>query len=871
MTATGVPAPSAASPTGLTSAEAAARLAAGGSNELPPPERPTLLARIARDLAEPLTLLLLAAAVVSGVALRELPDALAIVAIVVLNTVIGVAQESRAATALAALGRLAAPLARVRRDGLVVTVPAREVVEGDVVLLDAGAHVPADLRLLTATGLEMDESTLTGESLPVAKQPAAGEARDGAPAAPLADQLGRAFSGTLVVRGSGTGLVTATGPRTELGTIARHLQAPRPTTPLQDELAGLSLWLGAASVVIATLVLGLTLGRSGISGEGLSDAFLTAVALAVAAVPEGLATVTTVSLAIGVRRMAERGAIVRRLTAVETLGSTTALVIDKTGTLTRNRLHVDAIAIGARGPQPLDHAGVGPQRALLERTVLCNDAELTPPSGDTVDLALLQAAGEQLVELARGSWRRVAALPFDAERRRMTTLDERDGQLVLTVKGAPETVLDMCDAALSEASRPTMLDAGGRAAILERAAGLAATGGRILGVAHGPVTRPPDDLADVERNLVFDGLVVLRDPLRPEAPEAVAQTRSAGIRLMMATGDHPGTARAVAAAAGLATPDAAVVTGQDLRDQGLPAAPADVPIYARIEPTQKLDLVEALRRDGHVVAMTGDGVNDAPALHRADIGVALGGAGTDVAREAADLVVTDDNLATIVAAVREGRGIHDNIRRVVHYLVAGNLSEIAVVVVGLLAFAGLGPPLLPLQLLWINLITDGPPALALGLGPHDENLLQRGPRARGDRILGSRNLMRLAARGFVLASGALGVLAVSRYAGGASWAEARTAMFSTLVVTQVLYALALGLPAHHTLRAGRDRGLLLLVVGFSLALQAAVLAYPPARSLLDLVALDPTTWALAGIAGAAPPALVYAVLRRSGPEPTVPR
>jgi P-type Ca2+ transporter type 2C len=807
-----------------------------------------------------MSLLLLAAAAVSGLVLGERLDAVAITVIVALNAVIGLVQEGRAARALEALRRLETPLARAERAGLVRTIPARELVVGDLVHLVAGDRVPADLQLGAASALEVDESLLTGESLPVAKT--AGD--------PGPD--GQVWSGTLVTRGAGQGLVTATGTATKLGAVAAGLGGGLDPTPLQRELAALSGRLGLVAVAVAAGVFALTLVRTGLSAAGLGRAFLAAVALAVAAVPEGLPTVVTVALALGVRRMAGHGALVRRLPAVETLGAATVLATDKTGTLTENRLRLATVVLPGAGAAPADGLTGEDAKPLATVAACCNDAQLDPPAGDPVDLALLEAVGADRVARLRAAWTRLAGLPFDAERRRMTVLVSSDAQRLLVVKGAPETVLARCG---RQRSGPTVspLSAADRDGLLERTAVLAGRGQRVLALAWRPL--PPQtpagaDLDELERDLELVGLVGLADPLRPAAPGAVAEAQAAGIRLLMVTGDHPGTAAAVAEQAGLAPAGAPVLTGAELRATGLPADPAAVPVYARVEPDQKRALVEALRAGGAVVAVTGDGVNDAPALRGADIGVALGAAGTEVAREAADMVVTDDDLVTIVTAVREGRGIYDNIRKVVDYLVAGNLSEILVVVACLLAVPGLGIPLLPLQLLWINLLTDGLPALALGVDPPTPGLMRQPPRPPAARLLGARRLRLLAARATLIAAASVASLFIARDLFGEPLAHARAVMFTVLVVAHLLMAFVargpdplapaparLGLPA----RLLGNRWLL-LAVGAGVTLQAATALWPPARGLFATAALSAREWALVAAAGVAPVLAMAAVRPR---------
>ena len=838
----------AAAPAGLDPAEAAARLAREGPNELP--ERPPvpLWRRALGQLREPMALLLLAAALVTGVVLRELADAAAIMAIVLLNAAIGLVEEGRAERALAALRRLEAPTTTVRRGGVARVIPARDVVPGDVVLLAAGDRVPADLELVEAAALEVDESLLTGESLPVAKA-AGGQGGAGA------DQASTVFSGTLVTRGTGTGVAVATGPRTRLGRIAAELErAPQPT-PLQRELGHLTARLGWVAAATALGVLALTLVRVGLTSAGLGQAFLTAVALAVAAVPEGLATVVAVALALGVRRMALRGAIVRRLPAVETLGSTTVIATDKTGTLTQNRLRLELVGL-ASGPLASPTAlPPGTRAALAEVAVLCNDAVLEPPGGDPVDLALLEGFADEARRLPAAA-PRLASLPFDAERRRMTTLHRTGGRFLLAVKGAPEAVLPACTRLLTPGGTAP-LDGAARERALRRVAELAGQGVRVLALARRTLPEPPADLEAAEAGLELVGLVGLRDPLRPAAPATVAEARRAGIRLVMVTGDHPGTAAAVAREAGLALPGAPVVTGAAF-DGGQPGGRVDGAVYARVDPAQKLALVRELQDRGEVVAVTGDGVNDAPALRHADIGVAMGRSGSEVAREAADMVVTDDDLATLVAAVREGRGIYDNIRKVVDYLLAGNLAEVMVVVGALLAFPGLGVPLLPLQLLWINLLTDGLPALALGVDPPDPGLMDRPPRPRGQRLLSPRRLRALAARGLVLAAAALAALAVSRFAWGAPWEQARAVMFTTLVAAHLGYALVArgpdpaAPPPPPTRRRRPANPRLALAIAGGLLLQILIVLLPAARPLFGTAPLGAREWALAAAGGVVP-------------------
>lgn len=846
---------------GLGPALAADRLARLGPNELPPPPRVGWPARLLRQLIEPMALLLIGAAAVSALALGDRVGAVAILAIVALNAMIALFQEGTAGRALDALRRLETPRARVVRGGAPGVIPARDLVPGDVVLFAAGDRVPADLRLIEAAALEADESLLTGESLPVAKDPAAIGKADAA----LAERPAMLFAGTLLTRGSARAIVALTGADTALGAIARGLRARPVPTPLQRELGRLTARLGAISIAIAAAVFAVSALRMG-GAEGLERAFLVAVALAVAAVPEGLATVTTVALALGVRRMAAHGSIVRRLPAVETLGSTTVLAIDKTGTLTENRLALESAAPARCASRPVSDLPEAIRVPLVEAAVLCNDATITPPAGDPLDLALLAFAGAERIDPLREARPRLAALPFDAVRKRMTTLHRMPGGALLIVKGAPERVVALCADALDATGGRVPLDDDARRALLATADRMAAGGARVLALARRDFPGPPADLEAAERGSTLLALIGMRDPVRPEAASSVARIRAAGIRLIMVSGDHPGTCAAIARETGLAGPEAALLTGDDLRARGMPPDPLAVTVYARVDPEQKLALVEALQARGEVVAMTGDGVNDAPALRRADIGVAMGRRGSDVAREAGDMIVTDDNLATIATAVLEGRGIYDNIRKVVDYLVAGNLSEILVVLGGLFLFPEMGVPLLPLQLLWINLLTDGLPAIALGADAVHEGLMDHPPRRADERLLGARRVARLLGRGLLIAGVSIGSLALARFLWHEPWAHARWLMFTVLVTAHLLYAFAARIPTRAKLRDMVPNAWLVLAVGFGLGLQFLIAAWPAAHGLFGATALGPREWGLALVAGVIPALIIAAERSAAGAD-----
>ena len=846
---------------GLDSNEAARRLAEG-RNELPAAPEASWLERTWKQVKEPMSLLLLAAAVVSLAALREPVDALAITAIVIINIVIAVAQEEKAATALEALRSAAAPTASVIRSGTPVVIPSAEVVPGDLALLAAGDLVPADMWLIDSWSLEANESLLTGESLPVGKS----AVLEGEMALPLADRTWMAHAGTLITAGSGNALVVGTGPNTEIGRVAGRLHQESPPTPLQKKLRSLTARLGQAAVGVAVAVFLLIMLRLGDTPAALEQAFLAAVAMAVAAVPEGLPTVVTLSLALGVKRMARHGAIVRNLPAVETLGSTTVLLTDKTGTLTQNRLSFSGVV-------PTDREALSPaalsgefRQAVLHIAALCNDATVDPPQGDPIEIALLEPFDPEEIRQLRASHPRVGNLPFDSLRKMMSTLHRCEEGFELLTKGAPEQVLLACDSLLTLEGSLRPLRAEDSDHLLGQVNELAAEGGRVLALASKPFGEPPQDLLTAEQGLTLVGLAVMHDPLRPEAADTVDRMFEAGVRLVMVTGDHAGTASNVALAAGLAHNRGEVMTGSDLRLQGPPMNLDSVRVYARVDPDQKLQLVEAFQQAGHVVAVTGDGVNDAPALRQADIGVAMGKGGSQVAREAADLVITDDDLNLMTEAVREGRAIFDNIRKVVDYLVAGNLSEVLLVLVGLIFFPAMGIPLFPLQLLWINLLTDGLPALALGFDRHRLDLLHRPPRT--SQLLSARRLAMLATRALVIVAGPIVALVATR-SGGGSWEEARTVMFTALITAHLLYAYVVRLPRN----AHRPNPRLALAIGLGFLLQVAIIL-GPLRDVFDVVALDGREWILAAITGLAPIVVLGAsitIWSRSHPGPPAPK
>jgi Ca2+-transporting ATPase len=821
---------------GLTAVEVAALRAEHGRNELPVARPPALVARVGMQLRDPLIIVLLAAMVVTA-ALRDVSDLIVILLVIVLNTTVGVVQELRADRAVSALRRLAAPAARVRRDGADVSVPAGDLVPGDLVRIEAGDIVPADLRVLEAVRLTLDESALTGESMTVSR---------GAD-----DELS---AGTVTATGRAAGIVLRTGPRSALGHIAALVSGqPRRQTPLQRRLVGLGKALALAAVALSGVVFLVGVLR----GQPATEMLLAAVSLTVAAVPESLPAVVTLALALGAHRMARQSAIVRRLPAVETLGSVTVLATDKTGTLTEGLMSVERLLLADRteivlsghGYDPAGTAVPAPGGAgltLARALVLCTDADLAAPDGagtawspvgDPMEAALVAAAGRcGIPAMTRLRFPRVDEVPFDADRRRMTTMHaDPDGGYLVVCKGAPDGLL--------APAGPLDADEETRRWATAAAAGLSGDGYRVLAVAGARRDTCPRP-EDAERGLALLGLVALIDPIREAAPGAVAAFRDAGIRLILITGDHPATAAAIAGRVGLTAPGARVALGDDPLDPGRPAA-----VYARTGPERKLRIIEALQRDGAVVAMTGDGVNDAPALRRADIGVAMGQGGTEAARQAADLVLADDNLATVATAVREGRRIYANIRRFLVYALAGGVAEVLVMLAG--PWLGLAVPLLPAQILWINMITHGLPGVALGGEPAGPALMRRPPRRPDQAILGGL-AEPIATTGILITAVAVAAALWTRHAGG-PW---QTVLFLVLGLAQLGVALAL-----RTRGTGHRNWSLDAAVGLSLVLQLGAVCLPALQSLLGTESLTLTQTSGCAVV-AALPGLVTFLLRR---------
>lgn len=881
---------------GLSAEEARRRRARFGPNQLEDARGVSPAALFLKQFQDFMVAVLVGAAAVSA-ALGEWLDAAAVAVIVVLNGVLGFMQEYRAERSLEALKKLTAPAARVVRDGVETVVPAVDVVPGDVALLFDGDRVPADGRLVEAHALAVDESVLTGESAPASKNAAAVLPE----AAPPGDRVNMVFKGTAVTRGRAVVVVTETGMNTEMGRIAGLMRgAEPPPTPLQVRLAQLGRWLVAGCLGVVGVVFALGVSQ----GLPVYKMFLTAVSLAVAAIPEGLPAVVTISLALGVQQMLRRRAVVRRLPAVETLGCATVICSDKTGTLTRNEMTATRLWTPARdvqvtgggyslsgeffaGGRRVDPMADPDLSVALRIGAVCSHARLQrPPAagasaspgaewavfGDPTEAALLVLAAKAGFSPSDDRRRIVSEAPFDSYRKRMSVLVREGGRLLVLTKGAPDAVLPLCTR-VRRRGRVEPLAEAERRRIAGVVDDMAKQALRVLALAYAerrPPARGPSghgpgasghglgaDAVDWERDLVFVGLAGMMDPPRPEVKAALRTAAAAGIRTIMVTGDHPHTAAAVARQLGLMARGQEVVTGamMDRWSEGeLARHLRRSAVFARVSPHHKLRIVRALRRAGEIVAMTGDGVNDAPAVKEADIGIAMGRAGTDVTREASDMVLADDNYATIIAAVEEGRGIYDNIRKFIRYLLGCNVGEVLTMFCA--ALAGLPLPLLPMQILWMNLVTDGLPAVALSLDRPAPDVMRRPPRPPGESLFSGGLHVQIVLRGCMIAAWALAVFVVTLYGWRVGEAHARTLAFTTLVVLQLIYVFQ----ARSDASAGRtgDEGgapkpnaYLTGAVLLSLAGQAAVLYVPPLQSAFGVVAPGLRDWLLIGWAAAA--------------------
>ena len=850
---------------GLDEEEAKVRLGRFGYNELEREKKPSSLAIFLRQFKNVLVVILLAATLVS-LALGETVDAVVILGIVLAVSLLGFFQEYRAERALEALKRMAALTATVVRGGLESEIPARELVPGDIVVLSVGDRIPADLRLIESVNLRVDEAPLTGESAPSEKGTDTVHQTT-----PLAERLCIAYAGTVVSYGRGKGVVFSTGQRTEFGKIASMMQAaPKVKTPLELRIERVGRVLGTVMVSVAILVLLLGLAR----GQPLLEMFLWAVSLAVAAVPEALPAVVTGGLAIGVRRMAKRNAIVRRLPAVETLGSTTVICSDKTGTMTKGEMTVRRIYVSQESYE-VTGSGYESKGDILKRGtpvlnndlaliakvgVLCNDASLTlasPPKivGDPTEVALLVVAAKasERAEDLKADHPRIFEVPFTSERKRMTTVHKTpEGQLLYCIKGASEAVLPNCEAAYHQGG-PIKMDEALAQRISDAAEQMTRDALRVLAFAYKttPNARHMPDESNSEKGLIFLGLMGMMDPPREEVKEAVRKCDNAGIKVVMITGDHKGTAEAVADELGLFSSGGTVLTGAELDALGqkeFDEIVEDVAVYARVSPEHKLRIVKSLKEKGHIVAMTGDGVNDAPALKNADIGVAMGVTGTDVTKEAADIVLADDNFASIVAAVEEGRGIYDNIGKYLVFLLSANIGELLIMLSAV--FLGFPLPLLPVQILYVNLATDGLPALAVGIDPPVQDLMRRRPR---DPKLGIFAGLRGWIVGIALLLSSVMMALFAHSLISRSLVEARSLVFASIILFELTFVFSCRSQTQTIFRLGvTTNKYLVAAVMWELFLLFLILYTPSIAPLFDVSPIALGDWSLvmtAGISG----------------------
>ncbi|OGA17317.1 MAG: ATPase [Betaproteobacteria bacterium RIFCSPLOWO2_02_FULL_63_19] len=884
---------------GLTLQQARERFAEFGANELTERPRPGFLALLWDQFNNYLVIILIVAALISLV-LGEWVDSIAIMFIVVLNAVVGVIQESKAEQALAALQKMSAPNVQVIRDGLQVAIPGREIVGGDIVLLDAGNYVPADLRLVESINLKIEEASLTGESVPVEKNAGVVLDKD----IPLGDRKNSAFMGTLITYGRGKGLVTGTGMNTQIGLIAEMIQSfEAEDTPLQHRLEHLGKVLGTACLAICALVFIYGLFRDTHFSDVLNSGFLnyveaekkdiinlfmTAVSLAIAAVPEGLPAIVTICLALGMQRMIKHNALIRKLPAVETLGCATVVCSDKTGTLTQNQMTVVQGWTGGKrmrvtgegyspsgqfflGTNPFDPSTDPDAALMLCGAMVCNDAKLEERSDDAGKLSWRiigdPTEGALVVAASKSGYRRgeieqtlprIQEIPFDSDRKRMSTIHRIEGArahavlsslepapLVVFVKGAPDVVLDLCGHR-TESGRVVGLTDELRAEILEQNRDMASNALRVLAVAYRPLPEVPASITPetIETDLVFVGLLGMIDPPRSEVVDAIKLANGAGLRSVMVTGDYKDTAEAIARDIGLSTPDGLVLTGPEiekLSDEALAAKVDRLEVCCRVSPQHKTRIVDAFKARGHVVAMTGDGVNDAPALKRASIGVAMGVTGTDVAKQTADMVLTDDNFASIIAAIEQGRIIYSNIRKFVYFLLACNIGEILIIFGAMLG--GLPIPLRPVQLLWLNLVSDGAPALALGLEQGDPDIMKHPPRSPAEPVIDKDMAIGIGFVGIVDALAILSVfyLALQRYPG--NLAAAQTMAFVSLCTSELIRAFTARSEYHSVFSIGVfSNRWMIWAVGASFLLVLMVVYVPFLAPFFDTVPLTAGDW-----------------------------
>lgn len=821
---------------GLSSQEVEKRLKEHGFNELEEKKGETLFQMFINEFKDFMIMILLIAAAIS-VIVGEITDAVIIVAIVVLNALLGVFQENRANQALKALRKMTKPNAKVIRDGKTQVIPTRELVPGDIVVLEAGDFVPADGRLIEAANLKINESSLTGESVPVEKQTDPIENDE----VSIGDRVNMAFTGTTVVYGRGKMVVVNTGMNTEMGNIASMMGEEKMTTPLQERLAELGKTLGIAALAVCAVIFFIGYLR----GTPVLEMFMTAISLAVAAIPEGLPAIVTITLAIGVQRMVKRNAIIRKLPAVETLGSANVICTDKTGTLTLNQMTVKSVYVDGEIKKIEGSDGSERAKKLIGMSALCSDAKLDESGkgiGDPTEVALVAALkdfGKDKSDV-ENSYPRVDELPFDSDRKLMTTVHRTDKGIVVITKGALESVMPICvsmdkQGEVKDITQQDLDD-------IENANNeMAHNGMRVLALAYKLLPDANYDKKELESKLTFLGLIGMIDPPRPEVKDAVKECDLAGITTVMITGDHRLTAEAIARDLGILHEGEEVVTGRELEDMSddeLVKRVKKIRVYARVSPEHKVKIVKAWQKNNAVVGMTGDGVNDAPALSQADIGAAMGITGTEVAKEAADMVLTDDNFATIVAAVEEGRTIYSNIRKAIRYLLSCNIGEILTVFTA--TILGLGQPLLPIHLLWINLVTDSLPALGLGMEPPYSDVMKARPRTRDESIFAGGLGIQMVIEGMIMS-----ILAISAFLIGMRYniETAETMTFMTLVFSQLIHSLNARSNRESLFKIGLTTNRFLifaLLLGVGLQL---LLDIPPLNGIFQLTTLEPIQWA----------------------------
>ena len=853
---------------GLSQDEAQRRLAQFGPNELVEKKKISPWAIFLGQFKNFLIIILLIAVLLSAI-LGEVADAIVIFVIVLFAAGLGFMQEYRAERAMEALKKMAAPLASVLRDGQEIEIPARELVPGDINLLRTGDRIPADARLIEAVNLRTDEAPLTGESVPLEKmaQPVKGEVNVG-------DRKNMVFMGTAAVYGRATAMVTATGMATEFGKIATMLQEVKEErTPLQINLDRVGKWIAIGALALCFILAAIGILR----GHGILEMLIWGVSLAVAAVPEALPAVVTISLALGVQRMVRRHALIRKLPAVETLGCTTVICSDKTGTLTQDqmtirRIYIDGKLIDVtgvgyepRGAFHVDGKVVDPKQdivleTLLKASSLCNDTYLTSVNGvweikgDPTEGALVVAAAKAGLEQKDLSshFPRIGEIPFSSETKRMTTVHQTPQGRIAYSKGAPEVILSSCNKILRRDRQETELTDEDRDSILSIAQQMAGDALRVLGMAYKQLSNAPSTSEDIEHDMVFVGIAGMIDPPREEVKEAIKLCSEAGIKSVMITGDHKLTAIAVAKELGLLK-EGVAVTGAELEnmsDEEFEAVVETIEVYARVSPAHKLRIVEALTKKGHVVAMTGDGVNDAPALKKADIGVAMGITGTDVTKEAADMILTDDNFASIVAAVEEGRGIFGNIAKFLIYLLSCNVGEILLMAIAILFGPLLGLPagvipLIAIQILWVNLATDGLPALALSVDPPAPDIMRQKPRSRHQTIFTAPVLRYMVCAGIWTSAVSLAIF-LWALDSGKSFLEAQSMCFITLILIQFFNAFNCRSLEHSIFKIGVfSNRWLILAIAVTMAMTILLFYVPFLHDVFNTYALSLTDWAIA--------------------------